>query len=838
MEVLAMKNKLIPTRYDNPCPICAKTNGNCRITNELILCMSFAGTIESHVNGYKNIGDTTDHNWAKFIPNTGSYTSEKKKQYKQFKEAEEQAKLERFKGSLTIEERDKNIRAISEYLGLSEKDHQHLKERGLSDEEIKKGYFCTVKPFSELPDTISTRLAGIYIGRNGQPHIGSEFQQGILCPSFNQNGLITGYQIRRESKNNKYIWGVTREKADRPKISSHLPNGELPITVFRNQENKQGFLCDGLLKSKIANSKHNINIGGASGGNFLSSQNQYLELLENGHDVYILDGGDILNRQVIKRLKRLADWTRENTKHELKFAWYRQVEKNNNDIDEIDKFEYDLLTIEELLELAKDTQFLKRKFEQLSKVKKFNPKIKINERYVNDYLIKLDINNIILGIKSPMNTGKSYYLNCLVNSLDERFILIGNRRVLTKKLSNNLALEYISLGKHRDDAIKAFERATDSEIIAENGIAIVIDSLLKLEGTNYEDAVIIIDEANQLIEALFLSNTYIKSVRGRVIRLLADIISKAKSVILCDANLSDHTVNFFASLNKGLEVVKIENEYQENDIKLFSYPSQEGIKSELESRLADNQNLFLVSDSAKDLTAIDDLIKSNHKSVLLTQNNLADHPKLHRFLDENGIKIKDENIQCLFLSPVGQSGISIEIDGHFDAVFGLFFGVVGTETARQLLRRLRDKCERHIWIADRGIGYTTDYDPQEIIKLQNFKTEQVTIGSQLFSDENDTYKEMIIKQYQAIIEGKDQLRKLSETAAAELIAKNNIEKSDYKEILIDELKTEGYQVTEIEEENYYYDDLFYQAVKTQKTVNDCLILFYNHFFISIILITK
>jgi len=785
--------------------------------------MTFAGSMEKSINGYKNLGDTTDRNWGKFIPDTGSFDNQSN-DYQVYKQAQQKAIAEAHKQSLPIEERDKNIRAIVKHLGLSASDRQKLRERGLNDSEIDKGCFASVKPFSELPETINTRLAGIYIGKNGKPHIGSDFQQGILCPIWNQDNLIIGYQVRRESKTNKYVWASTSEKkmekGDRPKISSHLPNGELPITVFRNSEQKQSYLCDGILKSKIANLKHNINIAGASGGNFLASKNQFLEILDQGYDIYILDGGDILNQQVIKRLKSLAIWVKNNSDKELKFAWYGQIEKDNNDIDEIAKFEYDLLTIDELLELANNCQFIKKKLEQLDKLKRFTPDITFNSKYCLDELIKINPIGKILASKAPMGTGKTYYLKELTNSLNEKFILINNRRVLCSKLAVKLALEYISQGKNITDVKEALSRATDAELEAINGLAIVIDSLLKLLESDYENSFILIDEANQLVESLFLSNTHIKSIRGRVIRLLSDIISKAKGVILADANLSDHTVNFFASLNKKLEVVKVENEYKENNLNCFIYSSQESIKSEIESSIADNEKIMIISDSAKELTAINDLIKRKGiNSVLLTQDNLADYPELHRFLDDNGVAIKDENLSVLLLSPVGQSGISLEIGDYFDKVYGLIFGVVSTDTARQLLRRDRSLADRHIWIADRGIGYTTNYDPQEILKNQDFINEQVAIGSQLFSREGQSIDENILNWAKAIIEGKDELRKLAELTAAELITKNNIEKSDYKSILIQELINDGYQVTELDDNELPYDDLFFEQIKGQKTAN-------------------
>lgn len=813
--------KYLSTSQSNPCPVCGKTNGNCRTTaNNVTLCMTNVGTLESHINGHKNIGLTKDGTWTKFVLENANYNQESKREYQKYQEAQERAKQEQFKGSLSIEERDKNIRLISEYLGLSKADKNELLRRGLNEKQIKEGCYATIKPFSELPNNISTRLAGIYIGRNGSPHIGSPFQSGILCPIFTKEGLISGYQIRREDKENKYVWAVTSQKGDRAKISSHLPNGELPVTVFITGK-KQGFLCDGILKSGIAHHRHGIKISGASGGNFLASKKQYSQLLDDGYDIYVIDGGDILNRQVMKRLSRMASWTANNTNHELKFAWYGQVEKNNNDIDEIDVFEYDLLNINELLELAKTHQFLKRKSEQLNKLKKFTPDLIFKDRYVNDFLMTLDIDGKILGVKAPMNCGKSYYGSNLVHENNEKFILIGNRKVLTNKLSTKFGLEYINQDKCTHDAEIALSRATDKDYPIDNGIAIVIDSLLKLEGTNYSDCTLILDEANQVVESLFLSKTYVQSIRGRVIKLLKNILINCKSIILMDANLSDHTIAIFKYLTPQLEVLKVENTYQENNIKLFVHESQEMIKSDIESKLADGKNITIVSDSAKDLTAIHDLVKDQGiNSALLTQRNLGNNPKLHRFMQLNGIKIKEEDIKVLFLSPVAQSGISIELEDYFDCVYGLFFGVVGTETARQLLRRVRHDCERHIWISDKGVGYRTEYDPQKIIELEDFKSDQVIIGSQLFSETNQSIDESILNWAKAIINKKDDLKKFTELTTAELIAKNNIEKSDYKEILLEELKAEGYQIEELKEEDSNYDEIFYKEIKLRKKIND------------------
>lgn len=802
--------KFQPTNGSNPCPICHKTNGNCRNPHEkLVLCRTFADAIGESINGYKFIGNTSDHGWGKFIEedNNSDWDETRRKEYEAYKIAEEQARQEQFKGSLSVEERDKNIRIIIKTLGLTFEHRQELKGRGLTDEEIEKGKFCSIKPFSELPSSISTRLASIYIGQNGYPHIGSDFLQGILCPIFNQDDLIIGFQVMRtyrsQEDSSKYVWACTGEKKDpetkeiiRHKISSHLPNGELPINYHyvKDKNNQILYLNDGIIKTYIAYCVHDIDIVGCAGGNFSASINQLLEIIKfRDYEtiVYTLDGGDILNRSVIKRLEYLAKVLKEHGIN-LKFTWWGQVTKDSPDIDELERLAYEYLGIDELLELAKKEQWKAKNRAKLEQFINYHADITFNSRYVSDGMKKIDTKGKVTGIRANLNTGKTYWLYELLAEIAQEtgqpVILIGSRQVLTCNSAKQLNITYCDKSIFPDEIQDLY----NSENELDKRLAIVADSLLKLKDIDWSNAIVIIDEAEQFLEHLILAKTHIDKVRAKVLALLADKLPTVERIILLDGHLSDFTCDYFQKTSK-LPLQKIENLYQENHRTARMFDDKDQLCGVLSNFTQQRQKNFIVSDSAKELTAMYQVdMEKGIKSVLLTRDSLSDNPNLHRFLENKGQAIRDEGIQNVYLSPVGQSGISIEVDDYFDNIFAFFFGAIGINTALQMLIRERSQGDRFIWANERGLGYTTDYDPEQIKETQEFKEisliESIKYYQERLNLSFDDAHEHIC--YLRLVN--KEVKDINQDARASLICRNNLMKSDFRFNLIDALKHSNY----------------------------------------------
>ncbi|MBD2512809.1 hypothetical protein H6G91_37485 [Nostoc muscorum FACHB-395] len=55
-------------------------------------------------------------------------------------------------------------------------------------------------------------------------------------------------------------------------------------------------------------------------------------------------------------------------------------------------------------------------------------------------------------------------------------------------------------------------------------------------------------------------------------------------------------------------------------------------------------------------------------------------------------------------SPSLETGVSIDIRGHFDGVWGIFQGVQPVNSVRQMLARVRETVDRHIWVREWGMS--------------------------------------------------------------------------------------------------------------------------------------
>ncbi|MHC5918099.1 MAG: plasmid replication protein, CyRepA1 family, partial [Nostoc sp.] len=55
-------------------------------------------------------------------------------------------------------------------------------------------------------------------------------------------------------------------------------------------------------------------------------------------------------------------------------------------------------------------------------------------------------------------------------------------------------------------------------------------------------------------------------------------------------------------------------------------------------------------------------------------------------------------------SPSLETGVSIDIRGHFDGVWGIFQGVQPVNSVRQMLARVRETVDRHVWVREWGMS--------------------------------------------------------------------------------------------------------------------------------------
>ncbi|MEG5175920.1 hypothetical protein [Microcoleus sp. B3-D7] len=269
--------------------------------------------------------------------------AEKLAEYKRQREIDKKLRLERETKDraqlLSDIERDKEIRKILGQLTLNPNHREDLKRRGLSDEQIQAGMFRSVSPYQKLQTAVSSNLAGVSIDTNGRSLTNTE--SGYICPVWSGSGLIVGWQLRLDNTedNGKYKWPTSRWRKRPNGPTSHLQNGEMPITVCRPEVIDPSFtsigLAEGILKPKIAAELSGQFFLGAAGGLFASSPKTFKQELDKlsaelGTKTIILypDAGSPGNKDIMreyaKTYRLVTSWG-----YELRIGWWGQVEKSD-----------------------------------------------------------------------------------------------------------------------------------------------------------------------------------------------------------------------------------------------------------------------------------------------------------------------------------------------------------------------------------------------------------------------------------------------------------------------------------------------------------------------------
>jgi len=327
------------------CPICNGARSDCRENTQsyLIHCRHEV----TAAPGYQCVGEDK---WGFFLWAVDDGHDRNSDQWEELRRLREQERSQRLKEEekrctqlLPSQERDRLIRKLSQQLGLSTQHRQHLREeRGLSNEQIDHACYFSIEPYQELIG-ISPRLAGVDLwGR----YLTIK-QQGIGCPIFDIYGHINGFQVRFDNATeNKYKWSTSRSQFRPNGPTAHLPNGELPLAVWRPlgaiQRRSIGMSEGTNPKPYIVATRLGQPCLGAAGGNFVASQQQLkesLDVLSTQLDTKTIDfypdAGAITNSHVLRQYRAtfrlLQQWG-----YEIRVAWWGQTTKGEHlDIDDL-----------------------------------------------------------------------------------------------------------------------------------------------------------------------------------------------------------------------------------------------------------------------------------------------------------------------------------------------------------------------------------------------------------------------------------------------------------------------------------------------------------------------
>jgi Domain of unknown function (DUF3854) len=341
----------------------------------------------------------------------------------------------------------------------------------------------------------------------------------------------------------------------------------------------------------------------------------------------------------------------------------------------------------------------------------------------------------IVAIASPKGTGKTKFIGRAIEGKDKA-LSVGHRITLQRNLAERLGLEYIRDAERRGGRFVG--RATYTL-----RVTTVVDSVLKINPDDVAGGDLVLDEICQLVRHLLTSDTCKKEGKRPVLLArFAELVKRAKRVILADADLDSDTIGYISHLRgDGQQPFLIRNDLKPEGypVRYVDAPNKSAIVGELietAAALPMGQVLYVCTDSmGRDLAG-----RFPDKRVLLINSETSGGKAEQEFIKTPDAVLARGEYDLIIVSPTLATGISIEIPGRIRRVFGIFSGhsLIDSDVA-QSLGRVRENVPRTVWVAETGRNFSkisSSSNPLEIEKALREST-SATVGlirSQLRAD--------------------------------------------------------------------------------------------------------
>lgn len=704
--------KIKPTKKSNPCPICNNITGHCKYSplNEIILCHNF----DIDVSGYKFVKKTRGGHWGVFVPERDYKATLDPETVLLMAERElERKRLQEQKQALSLSDSERHIEhtKLIDQLSLSFGDESDLKRRGLTDEQIKKGGFVSVKQWQKLREYVNPNLAGVNVSGKGL----TNFHDGLLCFAKNPKGEITGYQIRVTdgTPDKKYIWATSKANDNRGiDATVHLKEtGELPLTCeFINPEDKDLKLCEGILKPKVAAYRHNQNYLGASGGNFTASPEtfaSYVNAKNPERIIFCPDKGSLNNPQVLNNWRRTRDFLVN-----LGYDVYVEIWEGANKFDVDEYPEGSLTKIIPYLEWDTDYRTIadietpqKEILKTWLNGKNFTPNLTVSQQFLTNPSLKLPWKEgDTYFIKSGLGTGKTTWL---INELKG----IENIRKFAFGKINNLLLQFCA----KDGTFYHYQEDEGQLLKSDinTNFALCINSLIHFEDEAFDGSIIIIDEVVSVVKQLYSS--FLGARQNRVIQKFEQAMRRAAIVVCTDGTLDDKTADFIMRLRgKTDNVYKALNEHkpQTFNMKFMQVTDTDSgkildkeISGVFKKILTHNKPVFVTITSQKKAKELDVMADKRGKKVFRLDSETSTGSDAKIFLADPNNYIETEKPDLVIISPSGGEGLDISIKCYFETAYHIG-NCLDADTNFQMISRLRDaKVPRYLYVVKKGFKF-------------------------------------------------------------------------------------------------------------------------------------
>ena len=321
-------------------------------------------------------------------------------------------------------------------------------------------------------------------------------------------------------------------------------------------------------------------------------------------------------------------------------------------------------------------------------------------QYSEDNMRPFEKARFIYG-RGPMKCGKSKaFREYVVREKPQKIIDVCCRRTLGYETQSQFAKIGIDFVSYEDIE----DREIDMNKPEYSKIIIQPESIHRLK--NFEGAIVRLDEIESICNQLTAPTN--KKVLDNFSRL-KQVIKSAETTFCLDAFLSQRSHEFISRLVPPNENILMYYNNVQNmsnyharvtcDIKKFTNILMEAIDGGKRIALMSNSKSYCVGiheelkkklgDKAVILYAGSDWHKSEHDENKTREAVKVEHM---RNIDD---ALKDNEIRVMIMTPTISAGVSIELKGYFDKVFGYYTpNSCDVKTGLQMLGRVRDVAER------------------------------------------------------------------------------------------------------------------------------------------------
>jgi hypothetical protein len=318
----------------------------------------------------------------------------------------------------------------------------------------------------------------------------------------------------------------------------------------------------------------------------------------------------------------------------------------------------------------------------------------------------------IVAIVSPKGTGKTKLMSQQIEG-SEKILVGGHRIALMRQLAQRLNCHYLG------DVDKAQGRFIAGGAYTLR-LSFCVDSLLAIDPAHFSDCDLVIDECTQVIRHLLTSATCTKDgKRPALLAHLRVLLQTARRVIVADADLDNATLHYLKELRgDNSPIFLLRNDYQPSGyaVRFIESVERSPVIADLLKDVAQlhfSEALYIATDSKALTKLIARLIAQQSPDVeLLVLNSETIGGEAESCFNRTPDLWLADAMQrprplVVIASPTLATGTSIETQGCFQSVWGIFMGVSSTDgDMTQALGRVREPVQRIVWCAQRGNSYS------------------------------------------------------------------------------------------------------------------------------------